>query len=213
MSIYKGNKKVIALYKGATPIKSVMKGTLSIFGSEGGGSDEPTIKGTVITATYNDDAENCVSIDSNSICKTGNVCSWDISEWGKEKLTNCYKMFYLTDITTLNEFPDTSEVYHFGQMFQYCSNLTSLDLSGWNTSKVFNTGMMFSNCSLLEYLNVTGWDVSLITSNYVNMFGGCISLKTLVLGNVTQEQYDWWYARLSADNLQNQVTIEYTIIE
>lgn len=48
MSIYKNNKKVIALYKGATPIKSVMKGSVSVFQSEGGGSDEPEIETTNI---------------------------------------------------------------------------------------------------------------------------------------------------------------------
>ena len=96
-------------------------------------------------------------------------------------------------------------------MFYSCSGLTSLDLSSFDTSNVTDIMQMFQNCSSLTTLNVTGWDVSKIEYSTF-MFYNCTSLNKLILGSVTQEQYEWWYARLSSDNLQNKVTIEYSIV-
>lgn len=105
---------------------------------------------------------------------------------------------------------NTSAVTSMVSMFYNCSGLTELDLSSFNTSNVTETSQMFQGCSSLQTLNVTGWDVSKIEYS-IFMFYNCSSLTKLILGSVTQEQYDWWYARLSSDNLQNKVTIEYTI--
>ena len=46
----------------------------------------------------------------------------------------------------------------FANMFSFCSSLTSLDLSNWNTSKVTNMGDMFTFCSKLSNLTLgTNW--------------------------------------------------------
>ena len=105
---------------------------------------------------------------------------------------------------------NTSAVTSMNSMFYSCSGLTSLDLSSFDTSNVTDTMQMFQNCSSLTTLNVTGWDVSNIEYSTF-MFYNCTSLNKLILGSVNQSTYDWWYARLSSDNLQNKVTIEYTI--
>ena len=39
-------------------------------------------------------------------------------------------------------------------MFDGCSGLTSLDLSGWNTSNVTNMDSMFSGCSKLTTIRM-----------------------------------------------------------
>lgn len=106
---------------------------------------------------------------------------------------------------------NTSAVTSMNSMFYSCSGLTSLDLSSFDTSNVTDIMQMFQNCSSLTTLNVTGWDVSKIEYSTF-MFYNCTSLNKLILGSVTQEQYEWWYARLSSDNLQNKVTIEYSIV-
>ena len=41
-------------------------------------------------------------------------------------------------------------------IFQYCSGLTSLDLSGWDTSKVTNMDSMFSGCNALQEIKMIG---------------------------------------------------------
>jgi surface protein len=104
---------------------------------------------------------------------------------------------------------NTSNITSMEDMFYQCNNLISLDLSSFNTSNVTNVDFMFSECSALTELNVSGWDVLQIT-NYDLIFWNCNSLQKLILGEVTQAEYDWWVARLG--NLQSQVTIEATIV-
>lgn len=106
---------------------------------------------------------------------------------------------------------NTSALTSMNSMFYNCSAITSLDLSSFDTSNVTDIMQMFQNCTSLQTLNVTGWDVSKIEYSSF-MFYKCTSLNKLILGSVTQEQYDWWYERLSSDSLQNQVTIEYSIV-
>lgn len=63
-------------------------------------------------------------------------------------------------------------------MFNGCSSLTSLDVSGFQTGKITNFGSMFFGCSSLESLDVSGWDTSsgvLFTGTFMN----CTSLNSL----------------------------------
>ena len=73
---------------------------------------------------------------------------------------------------------DTSNVTGMSYMFNGCSSLQSLNVSGWDTSNVTGMSYMFNGCSSLQSLNVSGWDTSNVTSmNY--MFNNCTSLQTL----------------------------------
>ncbi len=67
-------------------------------------------------------------------------------------------------------------------MFSWCTNLTSLDVSGFDTSNVTNMRGMFYNCSELGSLNVSGFDTSNVT-DMSNMFGRCYKLTELNLGD------------------------------
>ena len=59
-----------------------------------------------------------------------------------------------------------------GGMFYYCSGLSSVDVSGWDTSSVTNMAVMFSLCSnLTEIIAGSGWDTS--KADTTNMFFGC----------------------------------------
>lgn len=43
-----------------------------------------------------------------------------------------------------------------GYMFQWCTSLTSLDLSGWNMSNVTSMDGMFEWCSKLKTITMKG---------------------------------------------------------
>ncbi|MTD40213.1 BspA family leucine-rich repeat surface protein [Erwinia sp. CPCC 100877] len=73
---------------------------------------------------------------------------------------------------------DTSQVTDMSSMFQDCSSLTTLDLSGWNTSQVTKLYQTFYDCSSLTTLNLSGWDTSKVTT-LQNTFYRCRSLTTL----------------------------------
>ena len=75
---------------------------------------------------------------------------------------------------------DTSAVTSMSRMFAYCSGLTSLDLSGFNTSAVTSMLSMFESCSGLTSLNLSGFDTSAVTS-MDSMFYSCSGLTSLDL--------------------------------
>ena len=64
--------------------------------------------------------------------------------------TTTYDWFYgmqnLESITGMS-YLNTSEVTNMAHMFNSCSKLTSIDLSGFNTSKVTDMRLMFYNCT------------------------------------------------------------------
>ena len=67
-----------------------------------------------------------------------------------------------------------------GYLFAYCSNLTKLDLSGFDTSNVTNMERIFFDCSRLTTLDLSRFDTSKVT-NMNDMFHSCSSLTTLDL--------------------------------
>ena len=75
---------------------------------------------------------------------------------------------------------DTSNVTDMCGMFFNCSGLTTLDLSGFDTSNVMDMRVMFHGCSGLTTLDVTGWNTSNVTS-MDSMFRDCSNLTTLDL--------------------------------
>ena len=69
-----------------------------------------------------------------------------------------------------------------GSMFQRCTSLASLDVSGWNVSRVENMESMFLICPSLASLDVSTWDVSSVR-DMSGMFDGCVSLSSLDMAN------------------------------
>jgi surface protein len=62
------------------------------------------------------------------------------------------------------------------EMFVACSDLTSLDLSSFDTHNVTNMGEMFCWDRRLESLDLSNFDTTNVTS-YFHMFYDCSSLK------------------------------------
>lgn len=85
-------------------------------------------------------------------------------------------------------------------IFQYCSGLTSLDLSGWDTSNVSYISYMFNDCTSLTSLDLSGWNMSNVTSMY-NMFIGCTSLTSIRMVGCEKPTIDKIKAQLTEDNI------------
>ena len=83
----------------------------------------------------------------------------------------------LTEIVGIENIK-TGDVTNMKEMFQNCSSLTTLDVSGFNTSKVTDMSYMFKGCENLTSLDLSNFNTSNVTSMY-NMFDGCKSLTTL----------------------------------
>nr|DAG40454.1 MAG TPA: protein of unknown function DUF285 [Caudoviricetes sp.] len=77
-------------------------------------------------------------------------------------------------------------------MFAWCTNLTTIDLSGFDTSKVTNMGRMFYHCYNLTTIKGT-IDME-HCGNYHNMFDGCTKLKDV---NIINPPADLSDAKLS----------------
>ena len=75
---------------------------------------------------------------------------------------------------------DTSDVTRMRGMFNGCSSLTDLDLSGFDTSSVTDMSLMFQNCASLTSLDVSSFDTSNVT-HMIFMFNLCESLTSLDL--------------------------------
>lgn len=81
-------------------------------------------------------------------------------------------------------------------MFSGCSNLTSVDVSDFDTSSVTDMSYMFSSCSSLTSVDVSGFDTSSVTDMSL-MFYGCSNLTSVDLrgidtGNVTTMRRMFW---------------------
>ena len=98
--------------------------------------------------------------------------------------TSYYELFYscynLTSIDLSSW--DTSKVTTMSNMFYQCNNLTSIDLSSWDTTNVTNMSGMFYNCNKLTSLDLSNFDTSNVTTMY-QMFQSCASLTSIDLSN------------------------------
>ena len=99
-----------------------------------------------------------------------------------------YKFVNLKTINFGNCFV-TSSVTQMSDMFEGCSSLISLDLSGFDTSSVTGMYAMFFGCSNLISLDLTGFDTSCVTT-MASMFSGCSSLTAPGLSQLRYFQCD-----------------------
>lgn len=137
------------------------------------------------------------------------LTSLDLSSFNTCNVTNMGGMFQrcnaLENITFGSNFITSSvtgSVTSYGtddgmsKMFAECSNLTSLDVTNFNTCNVITMNRMFDNCCKLTSLDVSNFNTSNVTDLY-GMFQNCYSLTSLDLrnfdtGNVTNmsEMFD-----------------------
>ena len=98
--------------------------------------------------------------------------------------TYLHHMFFgMSNLTTLDvSHFDTSKATNMNGMFSYMPNLTTLDLSNFDTSKVTDMRDMFSDMHSLTSLDISNFDTSKVT-DIGAMFGGLSNLTTLNVSN------------------------------
>ena len=110
-------------------------------------------------------------------------------------MRNAASLFYdcvnMTSVD-LSEF-DTSQVTNMSNMFGACESLKELDLSSLDTSNVTRMSEMFYECKDLTTLDLTNFDTSSVKT-MMSMFDGCTSLEKIDVSsfdtsNVTDMQY------------------------
>ena len=85
---------------------------------------------------------------------------------------------------------DTRNCNNLGYMFNGCSGLTSLDLSSFRTENCNYFNEMFHGCSNLEELNIAPFDMSNQMTHCSKMFMNCSKLKTLFIPVALNEGED-----------------------
>ncbi len=91
---------------------------------------------------------------------------------------SCTKLTEIQNIKNLK----TEKVKSFKSMFHTCSNLPSVDVSGFNTSSATDMSAMFKNCVLFTSLNLKNFDTKNVT-DFSSFFEGCIKLQELDLSS------------------------------
>ena len=98
---------------------------------------------------------------------------------------SCYNWFAnmqnITNIEGLN-YLNTSSVKYFYGLFQYCYNLTNIDVGCFDTSKAIDMSFMFAGCKKITSVDVSNFNTSSVTGMN-SMFAGCTSLTSVDVSN------------------------------
>ena len=146
---------------------------------------------------FNSMFKNCSSLVSL------NLSGWNTSSAEDEGMVEMfYRCSHLTSITFGNNW-NTSKLTNLASMFDGCSALTSLNLSGWNTENVEYMDWMFHGCSSLKELDLSNWDVSNVVSMYL-MFAGTnltkLNISEFSYGELGGRGYYRWHSGMPGDN-------------
>ena len=99
------------------------------------------------------------------------------------------------------EYLNTSYVVKMELLFDQCSSLTSLDVSGFNTQNVTNMKNMFNKCTSLTNLDVSNFNTQNVT-DMNGMFACCHGLTSLDVSRFnTQNVTDMGYMFLDCSGL------------
>ena len=116
-------------------------------------------KEQITTVVFDDSFANCTTLTSTDY-------------W----FDQCRNLVTFSGMSNLK----TDNVTRMAYMFNYCSSLTSLDVSHFNTANVTSMSHMFLGCSNLTNLDVSNFKTDNVTSMY-SMFLGCTELTSLDL--------------------------------
>ena len=113
--------------------------------------------------------------------------------------TYLHHMFFgMSNLTTLDvSHFDTSKATNMNGMFSYMPNLTTLDLSNFDTSKVTDMRDMFSDMHSLTSLDISNFDTSKVT-DMCQMFFGMSNLTTLDVSHFDTSKVTNMYAMFSS---------------
>ena len=103
---------------------------------------------------------------SDGICLSGST--WSTFDMGRYNWSNVHdwgSMFEgCNNLETLENMPKNIMVGNMRNMFYNCSNLSSLDLSSWDTSNVTDMNNLFGFCDKLTTVgDISNWNTSKVT--------------------------------------------------
>ena len=140
---------------------------------------------SIISVVFNTSFANCSTLSSTAYWFSGcmNLTSIEGIDYLKtDNVTSMYEMFDgCSSLTSLDVSGfKTDNVTNMTSMFSGCSSLTSLDVSGFKTNNVTRMSSMFNGCSGLTSLDLRGFKTASVTGMN-GMFNGCGSLISLDL--------------------------------
>ncbi len=91
----------------------------------------------------------------------------------------------LPQLTTVNNAGnlDVSDTENLYKWFENCPNLTTIDVSNWDTEKVRLMSALFSGCTNLATIDISKWDTS-SCEKMEEMFMNCSSLTTIAVDSL-----------------------------
>ena len=154
----------------------------SLSDGEGNSIKLARAKQIVITGKISLNSSNSASYLFNgfrSVSKIVGLEHLDLSQ-----ATSTVSMFRgCEDLTSLDLSSfNTANVENMSFMFDECSSLTSLNLSSFNTANVTSMSYMFSDCSSLTSFNLSSFDTANVTAMSC-MFMACTALSALDLSS------------------------------
>lgn len=166
------NSEISALYYGDVLIWKKEK--IGNYNFSGAFTNDVTGSNNTVKATFEDGTTETITIPYNSAINEFNYTFEKPLQ--KMELNNkeIYRMIY--------HFPDVSNCTDMSWLFAYCSNLTSLNVSNFDTSNCTNMYQTFYYCENLYSLDLSSFDVSKV-SNMSCFLTNCAKLSTLSLGN------------------------------
>lgn len=99
-------------------------------------------------------------------------------------VTSLYEGFKGSKMSTLPKIIFGSNIQGLGSLFENCTQVTTIDCSGFNTSNVLVMSSMFNGCTNLKNLDLSNFYTPKLANVY-NMFSGCASLIYLDIRNMT----------------------------
>lgn len=96
-----------------------------------------------------------------------------------ERMFDCCSSLQSLDLTGLK----TDHVTNMSSLFEHCTDLTSLDVSGFNTECVTNMSSMFASCQAIVSIDLSGFKTDNVT-DMSNMFNSCSNLQEANLSSV-----------------------------
>lgn len=138
-----------------TILKNLNPGTIAF-------SHDVIENGEPVDVSHEQDSSVLLYDNSGNVIITNNVDEPIVAN------SSCLSMF--ANLSNLQyiynlDYLDTSNCINMAKMFQNCSNLKDVDLSGFDTSNVTNLSYMFENCKELESIgDISTWDVSNVTT-------------------------------------------------
>ena len=156
---------------------------------------------SITTVVFDNSFANCTTLTSTAhwFERCSNISSiLGIDNLKTDKVTNMARMFeYCSSLTNLNVSGfKTDNVTDMSCMFGNCSGLTSLNISSFNTENVTDMSGMFGSCSGLTNLDVTNFKTDNVT-DMNGMFSDCSSLKSLDLSGFNTESVTGMQAMFS----------------